>query len=410
MSEFRYDELSVDVWEKNYQAPGESSRQDTWERCAKSAAEIEDESVKESVQKKFYELFEDDKFIPGGRIMANLGVPGRSKTTLFNCYVHNPADIGLHDPDSIDGIYTLLKAQARTLQSEGGYGINASFIRPAGLYIAGIGSRSPGVLKFMELWDKSSEIITQGSTKILGEKKKGEKNKIRKGAQMLVLSCFHPDIEEFIIAKQTPHRLTKFNMSVGIIPGFMNAVKNDLDWDLVYPETTFEKYTSEWKGDIEDWTGKGYPVIVYKTLKARDLWDRITQATYNRAEPGILNLDLANKLNPTYYIENIATSNPCLVGDTVVKTSIGDFTIQHISENIDSFVGVTIPNLNTDSKTKDSDVIVSAQMTKTSAEVIKLVMDDDSEIILTPDHRVFTLNRGYVEAQTLTSDDEIVSL
>lgn len=320
MSEFRYDELSVDVWEKNYQAPGETSRKDTWERCARSAASVELDDKKEFVQKKFFELFQDDKFIPGGRIMANLGVEGRGKTTLFNCYVHNPADIGLHDPDSIDGIYTLLKAQARTLQSEGGYGINASFIRPAGLYIAGIGSRSPGVLKFMELWDKSSEIITQGSTKILGEKKKGEKNKIRKGAQMLVLSVFHPDIEEFIVAKQTPHRLTKFNMSVGIIPGFMDAVKNDLDWDLVYPDTTFERYASEWNGDIESWKAKDYPIIVYKTLKARELWDRITQATYNRAEPGILNLDLANKLNPTYYIENIATSNPC--GEIVMSTGV----------------------------------------------------------------------------------------
>ena len=86
---------------------------------------------------------------------------------------------------------------------------------------------------------------------------------------------------------------------------------NDLDWDLVYPDTTFERYASEWNGDIESWKAKDYPIIVYKTLKARELWDRITQATYNRAEPGILNLDLANKLNPTYYIENIATSNPC---------------------------------------------------------------------------------------------------
>jgi len=163
----------------------------------------------------------------------------------------------------------------------------------------------------MELWDKSSEIITMGSEKIMGELRNNEKIKIRKGAQMAVLSVWHPEIEDYIIAKQTPGRLTKFNMSIGITNGFMKAVENNEDWQLVFPDTEHPKYEEEWKGDIKDWKSKGYKVIVYKTVKAKDLWETISYATYTRNEPGVLFLDLANKLNPLEYNENIFSSNPC---------------------------------------------------------------------------------------------------
>ncbi|NJL44410.1 MAG: hypothetical protein HC945_03820 [Nitrosarchaeum sp.] len=176
-------EFSDEVWNDNYRAPGEGSLEDTWMRQAKACAAIEKPEVRHIVQEQFYWLLSDFKGIAGGRITANLGVKGRDSTTMFNCFVDNPADYGYYDPDSIDGIYEMLKRQAHTLKSEGGYGMNFSWIRPAGTYVKGIGGRTPGVLKFMELWDKSSEIITMGSEKILGEKKDKEKNKIRKGAQ-----------------------------------------------------------------------------------------------------------------------------------------------------------------------------------------------------------------------------------
>jgi len=180
---------------------------------------------KEAAKEVFFTLLQDFKFVPGGRITSNIGIDGRKGTTLFNCFVHNPLDLPMMDPDSIEGIYNLIKVQALTLKSEGGYGMNFSWLRPAGAYVSGIGARTPGVLKFMELWDKSSEIITQGSSKILGSLKENEKKKIRKGAQMGVLNIWHPDIIDFIKAKQTPGRLTKFNLSVGITPGFMEAVE-----------------------------------------------------------------------------------------------------------------------------------------------------------------------------------------
>lgn len=320
MDSFKYDELSEEIRIQNYQAPGETNRKDLWKRLSKAIVVSEKPELQNKLEKEFYSILDDDRFIPGGRIMANLGIPGREKTTLYNCYTHHPKDIKLKNCDSIDGIYQMLKAQAKTLKSEGGYGTNSSYIRPAGSYIRGIGSRTPGVLKFMELWDKSSEIITEGSVKILGKKRKEEKNKIRKGAQMLVLNVWHPEIEDFITAKLTPERLTKFNLSAGITNGFMEALLNDEDWDLKFPDTEFEKYDEEWFGDIEDWEEKGYPVIVYKTVKAKDLWELIMQSTYNRNDPGVLFLDIANKMNPLYYAEKIFQTNPC--GEIPMSTGV----------------------------------------------------------------------------------------
>lgn len=311
--------ISYEVWNDNYRAPGENSLEDTWKRQAVACSEVEEESIRQKICDDFLWLLTDFKGIAGGRITANLGVDGREATSLFNCFVHSPADIKFKDPDSLSGIYDMLKSQALTLKSEGGYGMNFSWIRPAGSYVKGIGGRTPGVLKFMELWDKSSEVITMGSDKS-SKKKDDEKKKIRKGAQMGCLMCWHPEVEDFIIAKQTEGRLSKFNISVGICSGFMEAVENDLNWDLIFPDTSIPEHKEVWAGDIDDWRSRGLPINIYKTIKARDLWDKIMKSTYNRNDPGVLFLDVANKYNPLYYAENIATTNPC--GEICMGTGV----------------------------------------------------------------------------------------
>jgi ribonucleoside-diphosphate reductase alpha chain len=195
----------------------------------------------------------------------------------------------------------------------------------------------------MELFDKSSEIITAGS----GQKAKNKKakGKIRKGAMMGILDCWHPDIEEFVTAKQTEGKLSKFNISVGCYNEFMdkvlkvnelqtildNDIKNNVSefiiendsrnldmenkWDLIFPDTTHPCYKEEWFGDIYDWKSKGYPVVVYKTIKASDLWELIMKSTYNRNDPGVLFLDIANKTHCWNYgparRSKILASNPC---------------------------------------------------------------------------------------------------
>ena len=127
---------------------------------------------------------------------------------------------------------------------------------------------------------------------------------------MLVLDVWHPEIMDFINAKQNPGVLTKFNTSVGITEGFMQAVTKDEEWDLSFPDTTHSKYKTQWKGDLKDWQDKNLPVIVYHTLRAREIWDALMHATYTRNEPGVLFLDTANEINPLSYAEIIKASNP----------------------------------------------------------------------------------------------------
>lgn len=311
--------LSAEIWSQNYKYTDERTVADTWQRMAQGAAAVENEEIRKTVERHFFGILENFKFIPGGRILANLGT-NRKSTTLMNCFVHSPKDIGYKDPDSIEGIYEMLKAQAHTLKSEGGYGMNFSWIRPKGTYIHGIDSRTPGVIKFMELWDKSSEIITMGSDIKTAGDKQTEKNKIRKGAMMGILPVWHPEIIDFIKAKQTPNRLTKFNVSVGIFADFMKKVNDNEKWELKYPDTTFEKYEEEWNGNLYDWEAKGYPVIVYETIKARELWDLIMYSTYTRNEPGVIFFDIANRLNPLWYGEYIMTTNPC--GEIIMSTGV----------------------------------------------------------------------------------------
>lgn len=398
--------FSYEVWQENYKAPNDNNIYDTFHRLAENASSVEKIEIRKEICDKFYKYLENLQFIAGGRIMANLGVPGRKSTTLYNCFIHHPKDIELKDPDSIHGIYSMLEAQAHTLKAEGGYGINASWIRPAGMFVSGIGSRTPGVLAFMELWDVSSKIITQGSSKVLGEERNDEKNKIRKGAQMLILDVWHPEIEDFIKAKQIPNRLTKFNTSAGITMGFMNAVIKNKNWDLIFPDTEFNKYETEWNGDIEDWREKGYPIKVYKTIKASDLWEIIMKSTYNRAEPGVVFLDLANELNPLNYCEKIFTTNPCVSGDTLIAVADGRnaVSIKQLAEE-NSPVDVY--------SVKDGKVIISKAIniikTKSNTKVLKITLDDGSTLKVTPNHKIMLRNGDFIEAQDLTINQSLMS-
>lgn len=306
-------EFSKSQWVSKYKFEGEETVDDTFRVVARAIAEPEED--KEFWAEKFFNLLEDFKFIPGGRILSNAG-RGLKGTTLLNCYVDGFTGT---DQDSIEGIYNAVFRQAKTLQSEGGYGFCADVMRPRGANIAGIANQSPGAVKFLEIWDKSSEIITAGSGK---KSDKGEKAFIRKGAQMVTMSVWHPDIEEFITVKETAGKLSKFNMSVLISDEFMKAVEEDADWNLEYPnyKDWREEYQEYWDGNIKKW--KGYisifknpsnlpATIIYKTLKARYLWELITHRTYVRNEPGVLFVDTMNRMNNLWYTEFINATNPC---------------------------------------------------------------------------------------------------
>lgn len=314
--------FSEEVWEQTYKDYKDKDVNDTLYRVASAIASVEKTSeLKEEWTAKFYDMLTDFKVTTGGRIYSNAGTEWQG-TTLINCFV-SPKPSYQHD--SLDGIYEVLVDQAKTLKSEGGWGHNFSPIRPRGSFIGGIGVESPGAVKFMELFDKSSEIVTAGSG--LKAKNKKTKGKIRKGAMMGILDVWHPDIIEFITAKQTPGRLTKFNISVNCVDEFMNKIDqidklrasgeseekiNEIDkWDLIFPDTTFELYETHWDGDIRKWMSNGYPIIVHNTVSASWLWNLIMESTYNRAEPGIVFLDRANDYYSSNYINTITACNPC---------------------------------------------------------------------------------------------------
>lgn len=316
------DSFSGEVWHSTYKDHNDNHIDNTLGRTAKFAASAEKTEAKQKEwEGKFYDMLSQFKCTAGGRIYANAGTEWGG-TTLMNCFVSPRPSV---EVDSLAGIVNDVLSQCQTLKSEGGWGQNFSFIRPRGAFIGGIGVETPGAVKYMEVYDKTSDVITSGSgRKNVNKKAKG---KIRKGAMMGVLDVWHPDIIEFITAKQQPGRLTKFNISVNCTDQFMERVarvqelidqqasQEQIDqadqWTLKFPDTTHPAYDEEWDGDIHKWERKGYDVTDYRTVSAMWLWNLIMESTYNRAEPGVLFLDRANHFNPLNYRETIFATNPC---------------------------------------------------------------------------------------------------
>ena len=316
------DSFSKEVWKTTYKDHKDQDINDTIYRVASTAASVEaTPELRYEWAQKFYHMLSQFRSTAGGRIYSNIGTEWNG-TTLMNCFV---APRPHNDIDSLDGILTNLRNQAQTLKAEGGWGENFSYIRPRGTFIHGIGVETPGAVKFMEIFDKSSETITAGSG--TASKNKKAKGKIRKGAMMGVMDVWHPDIIEFVTAKQAPGRLTKFNLSVNCTNEFMDKliliqemkadgsseeeIKAVDTWDLRFPDTQHPLYKDKWCGHLGNWEAAGLPVIVYKTVALTWLWDLLMESTYNRAEPGVLFLDRANYFSPLNYAETIQATNPC---------------------------------------------------------------------------------------------------
>jgi len=261
--------IAEQIWDMKYRlkeadgTPIDRTVEDTWRRIARALASAEAEPAK--WEERFYHALEDFRYLPAGRITAGAGT-ARS-VTLFNCFVMGTI------PDSLAGIFEALKEAALTMQQGGGIGYDFSTIRPRGADVKGVAADASGPLSFMDVWDAMCRTIMSAGS--------------RRGAMMATMRCDHPDIEEFITAKSDPARLRNFNVSVLVTDAFMAAVKADGPWDLVFD-------------------GK-----VYRTLPARDLWNRIMRSTYDYAEPGVIFIDRINAMNNLAYVETIAATNPC---------------------------------------------------------------------------------------------------
>lgn len=263
--------IAQQIWDMKYRlkaadgAPVDRTVEDTWRRVAHALAAPEPEEARTAREAEFLEALRDFVILPAGRILAGAGTERR--VTLFNCFVMGRIE------DDMASIFEHLKEAALTMQQGGGIGYDFSTIRPRGAAVRGVQADASGPISFMDVWDAMCRTIMSAGS--------------RRGAMMGVLRCDHPDIEEFVDAKRDPARLRNFNLSVLVTDAFMQAVREDAPWHLVFDGT------------------------IHRTLPARALWDRIMRATYDVAEPGVVFIDRINALNNLGYCEDINSTNPC---------------------------------------------------------------------------------------------------
>ncbi|KKS46895.1 ribonucleoside-diphosphate reductase [Candidatus Gottesmanbacteria bacterium RIFCSPHIGHO2_01_FULL_42_27] len=270
--------------------PVEKTPEAMWKRVAAGVAAVEKKADRKYWEKKFSEAMNDFKLVPGGRILSGAGTG--YKVTFYNCFV-------IPSPkDSRDGILDTLKQMVEIMARGGGVGINLSSLRPRGARVRKVNGFSSGPCNWAELFSVATkDIIQQGGT--------------RRGALMLMLWDWHPDIEEFITVKRDLSRINGANLSVCVSDKFMEAVKKDADWDLVFPDIADREYDTKWDGYLDNWLKLGKKVKVHKTVKARKIWDLISEAAWASAEPGLVFMERYNKWNNNWYFNNINCVNPC---------------------------------------------------------------------------------------------------
>jgi ribonucleoside-diphosphate reductase alpha chain len=289
ISENALDLLKKRYFKKEY---NEQSWEDICKRVSWAIADAEEtQELKEKIQKEIYNLMVPMIFIPSTPVMLNADInkPGQ----LSSCFI-------IFVDDNIESIYQAKSECAKIFQKNGGVGFNISALRPKNSIVETSKGYSCGITGFMEEFNLTADIVTR--------------NNIRKGAIKIDLNSWHPDIYEFIHCKDDTTKLSFMNISVSLCDKFMNAVINNLDWDLKFPDYSWNKeiYNNEWHGIIEDWELKGYPVKIYKTVKAKDLYQEIMESAWKTGEPGVSFRDNMDKANPNPHLGHVIGSNPCM--------------------------------------------------------------------------------------------------
>ncbi|BAU50139.1 NrdJa [Sulfurifustis variabilis] len=305
--EIPFQPASLDIWDKKYRLKtksGEVIDQDmgaTYARVARALADVEATPEKREHWFGRFVWALQNGAIPGGRIISNAGAQEhKPATSTINCTVSRTV------PDSMDGILRSVHEAGLTLKAGCGIGYEFSTLRPKGAFVSGAGAYTSGPLSFMDIFDAMCFTVSSAGG--------------RRGAQMGTFDISHPDVADFIRAKREDGRLRQFNLSCLITDEFMQAVKNNGPWDLVFPASQHEyedpesrivwRYWPRTEGYIVDSVGR-VACKVYKSLPARRLWDLIMASTYDYAEPGFILVDRINEMNNNWFCENIRATNPC---------------------------------------------------------------------------------------------------
>jgi ribonucleoside-diphosphate reductase alpha chain len=376
--------ITLDVLQEKYLKEGEASEDDIYRRVARALASVEPEADRALWEQRFFDNLQAGA-IGAGRIMSAAGTS--IQATLINCFVQPVGDcIQGVDDEGYPGIYEALREAAETMRRGGGVGYDFSRIRPRGAAVKTMASLASGPCSYINVFDQSCATVESAGA--------------RRGAQMGVLRIDHPDVLEFITAKRTPGRWNNFNVSVGVSDAFMRARADDQPWDLVHRARPGEALLAQGAHQRAD------GLWVYRSLKARELWDTVMRSTYDFAEPGILFLDHIQRDNNLRYCESIEATNPCVTADTWVMTEDGPRLVGELVGQ--AFHAVV------DGK---SYAVRSAGFFATGIKPVwRLTTREGHELRLTADHRVrrvarktrYSMELDWTEAARLTPGDEIV--
>ena len=414
---FDGDEMSSNVWLGKYALKDENgdalekTPDDMHRRMAKYFAEIEDKyefNEKENVklklseygynrdkltEDKIYDLFKNFKYVvPGGSVMSGLG--SLMPVSLSNCWVIAGPD------DSIDDIFRVCNEQSQLFKRRGGNGFDISKLRPNGAKVNNSAKYSTGAVSFMDLFSNVTNTIAQSG---------------RRGALMISMHVEHPDAEEFIEKKQDLSKVTGANISLQIGDDFMNAVVNNADyfqrWPIEHDLNDVDKENLEYEKLYEkkDEDGKTFYV---KKVNAKKLWDKLVHCAWNTAEPGIIFKTNHYDYSPDGLYKQFrgSSTNPCLAGDSLIKTKNGEIPIKDVVQAVKNGENVEVLTFNEATKEFEYKEVESGLLTKKDANIIEIECEDGTTLKLTPDHKVFTENRGWVEAANLTDSDILISV